>query len=89
MEAHVDQAANATVENPVFIDVPIILRAIVLCLLILITIVGEFIILSSARTFTSRKKIIILSNILFLQNFVIRFNNYKINISEKNYLFAL
>lgn len=54
MEAHVDQAANATVENPVFIDVPIILRAIVLCLLILITIVGEFIIFSSARTiFTS------------------------------------
>lgn len=46
MEAHVDQAANATVENPGFIDVPIILRAIVLFLLILITIVGESTILS-------------------------------------------
>lgn len=44
MEVHVNQAANTTnVEEPVFIiDAPIILRAIVLCLLILITIVGKF-----------------------------------------------
>ncbi|XP_077257013.1 serotonin receptor isoform X1 [Temnothorax americanus] len=47
MEAHVDQAANATVENPVFIDVPIILRAIVLCLLILITIVGNLFVIAA------------------------------------------
>lgn len=56
MEAHVDQAANATVENPVFIDVPIILRAIVLCLLILITIVGEFILSFAPTIFTLRKE---------------------------------
>ncbi|XP_011053661.1 PREDICTED: 5-hydroxytryptamine receptor 2A-like [Acromyrmex echinatior] len=47
MEAHVDQAANATVENPVFFDVPIILRAIVLCLLILITIVGNLFVIAA------------------------------------------
>ncbi|XP_011639305.1 5-hydroxytryptamine receptor 2A-like [Pogonomyrmex barbatus] len=47
MEAHVDQAANATVENPAFIDVPIILRAIVLCLLILITIVGNLFVIAA------------------------------------------
>ncbi|XP_011870301.1 PREDICTED: 5-hydroxytryptamine receptor 2A-like isoform X1 [Vollenhovia emeryi] len=47
METPVDQAANATVENPVFIDVPIILRAIVLCLLILITIVGNLFVIAA------------------------------------------
>ncbi|KAL6417464.1 hypothetical protein ACFW04_012715 [Cataglyphis niger] len=47
MEAHVDQAANATVENPVFIDAPIILTAIVLCLLILITIVGNLFVIAA------------------------------------------
>ncbi|XP_036139281.1 5-hydroxytryptamine receptor 2A [Monomorium pharaonis] len=47
METHVDQAANATVENPVFIDVPIILRAIVLCLLILVTIVGNLFVIAA------------------------------------------
>ncbi|XP_011164446.1 5-hydroxytryptamine receptor 2A [Solenopsis invicta] len=46
MEAHVDQAANTTAENPV-IDVPIILRAIVLCLLILITIVGNLFVIAA------------------------------------------
>ncbi|XP_070153329.1 serotonin receptor isoform X1 [Polyergus mexicanus] len=47
MEAHVDQAANATVENPIFIDAPIILTAIVLCLLILITIVGNLFVIAA------------------------------------------
>lgn len=47
MEAHVDQAANSTVENPIFIDAPIILTAIVLCLLILITIVGNLFVIAA------------------------------------------
>lgn len=70
MEAHVDQPANATVENSVFIDVPFVLRAIVLSLLILITIVGESTILSSVRTiFTKKKSLFLAINILSYKNF--------------------
>lgn len=57
METHVNQAANTTnEENPVFIiDAPIILRAIVLCLLILITIVGKSTVLFICYDFYLKK----------------------------------
>ncbi|XP_014485557.1 PREDICTED: 5-hydroxytryptamine receptor 2A-like [Dinoponera quadriceps] len=41
MEVHVNQAVNASVEDPVFIDASIVLRALVLFLLILVTILGN------------------------------------------------
>lgn len=41
MEVHVNQAVNASVEDPVFIDASIVLRALVLILMILVTVLGE------------------------------------------------
>ncbi|XP_020300699.1 5-hydroxytryptamine receptor 2A-like isoform X2 [Pseudomyrmex gracilis] len=48
MEVHVNQAANASVETSAFIvDVTVILRATVLCILILMTIIGNLFVIAA------------------------------------------